>query len=179
MRALLRVLAPLLGIAVATAGVLLVIEVVSAWVLPEQNGGLLVPWSGWLATLASLSWNQSPVPAVVIGVGVAGLLLIIIGAAARRTGVRLQAPKVDTTVTMPPRVLARLVGNRVRESGDVLSASVTASARRVAVSALAWHDAPSDLREVLVGRVRELLDDLPLRRHPRVAVSVRKQEGVR
>jgi hypothetical protein len=178
MRALLRVLAPLLGIAVAAAGVLVVIEVVSAWVLPERNGGVLVPWSDWLATLARLSWIQSPVPGVAIGVGVAGLLLIIVGLAARRNEVRLEAPKADMTVTMPPRVLARLVGTRVRESGDILSASVTASARRVAVTALAWHDAPRDLREVIVGRVRELLDELPLRRRPRVAVSVRKQEGV-
>ena len=75
-------------------------------------------------------------------------------------------------------MLARLVGTRVRASDDVLSASVTASARRVAVTALAWHDAPPELREAIVGRVGELLDELPLRRRPRVAVSVRKQEGV-
>jgi len=83
------------------------------------------------------------------------------------------------TVTTSPRVLARLVGTRVRASDDVLSASVSASARRVAVAVLAWHDAPPDLREVIVGGVKELLDALPLRRRPRVAVSVRKQEGVR
>ena len=126
MRALLRVLAPLLGIAVAAAGVLVVIEVVAAWVLPETNRGLLVPWPDWLATLASLSWNQSPVPGIAIGVGVIGLLLIIVGLAARRREVRLEAPKADMTVTTSPRVLARLVGTRVRDSDDVLSASVTA-----------------------------------------------------
>jgi hypothetical protein len=178
MRALLRVLAPLLGIAVAAAGVLVVIEVVAAWVLPGTARGLLVPWPDWVATLAGLSWNQSPVPGIAIGVGVAGLLLIIVGLAARRAEVRLEAPPVDMTVTTSPRVLARLVGTRVRASDDVLSASVTASARRVAVTALVWHDAPPDLREVIVGRVQVLLDELPLRRRPRVAVSVRKQEGV-
>ena len=178
MRALLRVLAPLLGIAVAAACVLVVIEVVAAWVLPGTARGLLVPWPDWVATLAGLSWNQSPVPGIAIGVGVAGLLLIIVGLAARRREVRLEAPKADMTVTTSPRVLARLVGTRVRDSDDVLSASVTASARRVAVTALVWHDAPPDLREVIVGRVQVLLDELPLRRRPRVAVSVRKQEGV-
>ena len=178
MRVLLRVLAPLLGIALAAAGVLVVIEVVAAWVRPGMEGGLVVPWPDWMVTLASVSWNQSPVPGIAIGVAVVGLLLIIVGLAARRSEVRLEAPKADMTVTTPPRVLARLVGTRVRESDDVLSASVTASARRVAVTALAWHDAPPDLREVIVGRVRELLDELPLRRRPRVAVSVRKQQGV-
>jgi hypothetical protein len=178
MRALLRVLAPLLGIALAAAGVLVVIEVVAAWVMPGPEGGLLVPWRDWGGTLADLSWNESPVPGIAIGVGVAGLLLMIVGLAARRSEVRLEAPTAEMTVTMPPRVLARLVGTRVRASDDVLSASVTASARRVAVTALAWHDAPPDLREEIVGRVNELLDELPLRRRPRVAVSVRKQEGV-
>jgi hypothetical protein len=96
----------------------------------------------------------------------------------RRREVRLEAPSTDITVTTSPRVLARLVGTRVRDSDDVVSASVTASTRRVAVTALAWHDAPPDLREVIVGRVQVLLDELPLRRRPRVAVSVRKQEGV-
>ena len=90
----------------------------------------------------------------------------------------MEAPTADMTVTTSPRVLARLVGTRVRASDDVLSASVTASARRVVVTALAWHDAPPDLREAIVGRVEELLDELPLRRRPRIAVSVRKQEGV-
>lgn len=177
MRGLLRILAPVLGLALAAAGVLLVIEVLAAWVRPVE-GGVLVPWPDWLATLASLSWNASPVPGIAIGLGVVGLLLMIVGLTARRTDVRLEAPTTDMTVTTSPRVLARLVGTRVRESNDVVSASVTASTRRVTVRALVWRDAPPDLREVLVGRVKELLDELPLRRRPRVAVAVRKQEGV-
>ena len=179
MRALLRVLAPLLGIALAAAGVLVVIEVVAAWVLPGTARGLLVPWPDWVATLAGLSWNQSPVPGIAIGVGVAGLLLVIVGLAARRSEVRLEAPRTDMTVTTSPRMLARLVGTRVRASDDVFSASVTASARRVAVAARAWNDAPEELRETLIDGVRELLDELPLRRKPRVAVWVQEREGVR
>ena len=177
MRGLLRVLAPVLGLALAAAGVIVVIEVLAAWVRPVE-GGLLVPWPDWLATLAGLSWNASPVRGIAIGLGVAGLLLMIVGLTARRAVVRLEAPTTDMTVTTSPRVLARLVGTRVRESDDVVSASVTASARRVAVTALVWRDAPPDLRGVLVGRVKELLDELPLRRRPRVAVSVRRQAGV-
>lgn len=178
MRVLLRILSPLLGLALAVAGVLLVIEVVSVWVRPDADGGLLVPWPDWGATLANLSWADNPVPGIAIGVGVVGLLLVIVGLAARRSDVSLDAPAPDMTVTTSPRVLARLIGTRVRASDDVLSASVTASVRRVAVSAQAWHDAPPELRESLVGRVEELLDELPLRRRPRVAVSVRQQDGV-
>ena len=178
MRVVLRVLAPLLGLALAVAGVLLVIEVVSAWVRPDIDGGLLVPWPDWGTTLANLSWNESPVPGIAIGVGVAGLLLVFVGLAARRADVRLDAPTAEMTVMTSPRVLARLVGTRVRASDDIVSASVTASARRVAVTARAWSDAPPELRETVVGRVEEMLDELPLRRRPRVAVSVQEQEGV-
>ncbi len=178
MRALLRVIAPLLGIVLAAVGVLVVIEVVSAWVLPGSEGGLLVPWPQWGAVLANLTWNENPVSTVAIGVGVVGLLLVLVGLTARRGDVRLDAPSADTTVTTSPRVLARLVGTRVRASDDVLSAAVTASRRRVAVTARAWDDAPEELRETVIGRVHELLDELPLRRRPRVAVSVQERGGL-
>jgi uncharacterized protein DUF6286 len=178
-RAVLRVLAPLLALVLAAGGVLLVIEVVAAWVLPGNEGGLLVPWSQWGATLADLSWNEKPVRAIAIGVGVVGLLLVSVALAARRADVRLAAPSADMTVTTSPRVLARLVGTRVRASDDVFSASVTASERRVAVTVRAWDDAPDELRETVIDRVQELLDELPLRRKPRVAVSVVEREGVR
>ena len=39
MRVVLRVLAPLLGLVLAAGGILLVIEVVAAWVLPGSEGG--------------------------------------------------------------------------------------------------------------------------------------------
>jgi hypothetical protein len=178
-RAVLRVLAPLVALALAAACVLLVIEVVAAWVLPASEGGLLVPWSQWGATLADLSWNEKPVRATAIGVGVVGLLMVAVALAARRADVRLDAPSADMTVTTSPRVLARLVGTRVRASDDVFSASVTASERRVAVTVRAWNDAPDELRETVIGRVQEVLDELPMRRKPRVAVSVVEREGVR
>jgi hypothetical protein len=179
MRVVLRVVAPLLGILLAAVGVLVVIEVVAAWALPGSEGGLLVPWPAWGAVLADLTWDESLVRNVAIGVGVVGLLLVIVGLAARRADVRLVAPSAEMTVTTSPRVLARLVGTRVRACEDVLSASVTASARRVAVAACPWPDAPDDLRETVVGRVEELLDELPLRRRPRVAVSMQDREDGR
>ena len=82
------------------------------------------------------------------------------------------------TVTTSPRTLARLVGSRVRADDDVYAASVTASARRIAVTAPVGNDAPQEIRETIAGRVGERLDELPLRRRPRVAVSVREREGV-
>ena len=92
MRAVLRVLAPLLGLVLATVGVLVVIEVVAAWVLPEHEGGLLVPWPEWGAVLADLSWNENLVRGIAIGVGVVGLLMVLVALTARRADLRLVAP---------------------------------------------------------------------------------------
>ena len=93
MRAVLRVLAPLLGLVLATVGVLVVIEVVAEWVLPEHEGGLLVPWPEWGAVLAGLTWSENLVRGIAIGVGVAGLLMVLVALTARRA----------TCASSPPR----------------------------------------------------------------------------
>jgi hypothetical protein len=179
MRVLLRVLAPLLGIALAAAGVLFVIEVVAAWARADATSGLLVPWYDWRATVEDLSWNENPVPAIAIGVAVIGLLLVLLGLSARRSDVRLDGPSPEITVTTSPRVVARLVGTRVRATEDVAAATVTASARKVSVTAQAWGEATPALRDTVVTRVTDLLAELPLHRRPRVAVSLQDRKGVR
>lgn len=176
MRVLLRILAPLLGLALAGAGVLLVIEVVAAWVRTPATTGVIVPWPDWQATLTTLTWDQLPVAPIAIGVAVVGLLLLLIGLLARRADIELASPGDDVAVTTSPRVLARIVGLRVRAADDVAAASVTASGRRIAVAAQAWDD-PDALRTAVTERVEGLLDELPLRRRPRVAVSVADRKG--
>jgi hypothetical protein len=179
MRVLLRILAPLLGLALAAAGVLLAIEVVAAWVVPAATTGLLVPWPDWRATLENLTWADDPVPGIAIGVAVAGLLLVLLGLSARRSDVHLDAPSPEIAVTTAPRVLARLVGTRVRATDDVAGAAVTASARKVSVTAQAWGDPTPELRDTVRSRIDELLDELPLRHRPRVGVSLQERKGPR
>ncbi|MHA6630661.1 DUF6286 domain-containing protein [Pseudonocardia sichuanensis] len=179
MRVLLRVLAPVLGLAVAVAGVLLVLEVVAAWLRPGTTRGLVVPWPDWYSSLGATTWTDTPVAGVAIGLAVLGLLLVLVGLLARRADIAVDGPAPEITVTTSPRVLARLVGRRVRSTDDVAAASVTASARKVRVAAQAWNDAGPELRDSVRGRVDELLDELPLHRRPRVAVSVQDREGPR
>jgi hypothetical protein len=179
MRVLLRVLAPLLGIALAAIGVLVVLEVIAAWVRPGHPAGLIVPWHDWRATLETVTWSQPPVRGIAVAVAVVGLLLVLVGLLAKRSDITLDGPVPEITVTTAPRVLARLVGRRVRATDDIEGATVTASRRRVAVTAQAWNDAGPELREAVRGRVEELLDDLPLRTRPRVTVSVNERRGPR
>lgn len=179
MRVLLRILAPLLGLALAAAGVLFVIEVVAAWVRPDATVGLVVPWPDWRATLENLTWADNPVPTIAITVAVVGLLLVMLGLTARRSDVHLDAPSPEIAVTTAPRVLARLVGTRVRATDDVAAATVTASARKVTVSAQSWNDSTPELRGTVASRVDDLLAELPLRRRPRVSVSLQERKGPR
>lgn len=177
MRLLLRVLAPLLGLALAAAGVLVVIEVVAAWVRPAATTGLVVPWHEWRTVLEDLTWARHPVLPIAAGVAVAGLLLVLVGLAARRSDVRLDGPAPEIIVTMSPRVLARLVGRRVRATDDVAGATVTASRRRVSVAARGWGEAGPELHDAVADRVDDLLDELPMHRRPHVAVSVQDGKG--
>lgn len=183
MRAVLRVLAPLIGLALAAAGVLLVIEVVAAWLRPLSDPGaprgVVVPWPQWRAALEELTWRSDPVPAVAVGVAVVGLALVLVGLLARRSDVLMDGPEPGMTVTTSPRVLAQLVGRRVRATDDVAAASVTVSRRRIAVTAQAWGEADLQLPELIGERVDALLDRLPLHRRPRVSVSVSERKGPR
>lgn len=179
MRALLRVLAPLLGLGLAVAGVLLVIEVVTAWLQPPPHGGVVVPWPAWRAALEDLTWQRTPVPQIAAGVAVLGLALVLVGLLARRSDVAVDGPRPAITATTSPRVLAQLVGRRVRAGDEVAAATVTATRRRISVSAQAWSGAGPELREHVCARVDELLDQLPLHRRPRVTVSVQERRGPR
>jgi Family of unknown function (DUF6286) len=178
-RVLLRVLAPLLGLAVALVGVLVVLEAVAASVRPGGGDGLVVPWPDWYAALASTPWTDSPVPQIAIGTAVVGLLLVLVGLLARRSDIPIDGPAPEITVTTSPRVLARVVGRRVRSADDVAAASVTASRRRVSVAAEGWSGAGPELAAGVRTRVEALLDELPLRRRPRVTVTVQERRSPR
>ena len=179
MRVLLRVLGLLIGLALAAAGVLIVIEVIATWLRRDVVTGLVVPWHLWRPALETMSWNEAPVPGIAIAVAVVGLLLALVGLRARRSHISLEGPAPEIIVVTGPRVLARLVGRRVRSTDGVYSASVTVSPRHVSVIAQAWGEAHPQLRDTVVARVEDLLDELPLHRRPRVAVLVHDRQGTR
>ncbi len=78
MRLLLRVLAPLLALLLAVAGLALVVETVTAWVAPASSP-LVVPWPAWRAAIEGLTWQSGSVRVVAIVVGVIGLFVLILG----------------------------------------------------------------------------------------------------
>lgn len=181
MRVLLRVLSPLLGLAVAAAGALLAVEVVAGWLLGDQPGyrGLLLRWGAWRTVAEQLTWRSVLMLGCSAAVAVVGLLLLMVATAARRRDIPLTDPAYEISVTASPKVLARLVGQRVRSTDEISAATVTASARSVRVQAIGRGERPSELRPSVRTRVGDLLDDIPLARRPRVSVSVRAERGLR
>ncbi|MFC5139332.1 DUF6286 domain-containing protein [Actinomycetospora rhizophila] len=177
MRLLLRVLAPLLALLLAVAGLALVVETVTAWVAPASSP-LVVPWPAWRSAIEGLTWQSGSVRAVAIVVGVVGLFVLILGLVARRHDVFLADPVPEVTVTTSPRSLARAVGHEVRSHDDVVSASVVASSSKITVKA-ATLDPAEEVRAAIRDRVTEMLVRLPLARRPRIAVSVTTTKGVK
>ncbi|HEY2203545.1 MAG TPA: DUF6286 domain-containing protein [Pseudonocardia sp.] len=181
MRVLLRVLSPLLGLVVAAVGAVLAVEVVAAWIAGDDPGyrGLLVPWVAWRDVLALAAWRSVGVLVGAAVLAVLGLLLLFVAATARRRDVRLTEPASNISVNASPRVLARLVGQRVRSGEQIVAATVTASGRVVKVRAVGKGDRGRELRTGVLDQVLALLNELPLSRIPRVSVSVRPERGPR
>jgi len=174
MRILLRVLSPLLALAVAALGGAVALEIAWAWLRPAAVP-LLLPWTGWRTTLEGWTWTATPVRLLGAGLVVAGGLLLLLALRAGRREVRLANPAPEITVTTSPRSLARLVGHQVRGLDHVASASVTATPHKVTVRAASCRPtdaATSDVAET----VRTLLSELPLTPTPRVSVAVRRTE---
>lgn len=171
MRVLLRLLAPLFGLAVAAAGALFALEVAWAWARPN-NAPLLVPWPDWRTALESVTWADTPVLLVAAAAVLVGLLLLLIATSSRRKDLTLREPAPDVTVTTSPRALARLVDHRVRAADGVRSASVNVTRRKIRVRAASRLHGESELTPSLTTEVRDLVSSLPLARAPRVQVVV-------
>ncbi len=171
MRVLLRLLSPLLGLAVAAAGALLAVE--AGWVLVRpRSAPLLVAWPAWRDWLAGYAWSDTAIIVAAAALVVLGVLLLVLAGSARRHDVRLTDPADAVTVVTSPRSLARLVGHRVRAEDGVRSASVTAGTRRIRVRATSRLNTEAQLRPTLTALLNELVGSLPLDRTPRIRVVV-------
>ncbi len=171
MRVLVRLIASLLGLAVAAVGALLMIEAVWTWLEPA-GGPLLVPWRLARAQLGLLSWSDGAVRASATALVVVGLVLLTAAATARGNDLRLHDPAPSVTAVTDMRSLARLVGHRVRAEEGVAAASVTASRKRVRVRARSEGTDVGDLPDRLFEVLSATVGDLPLRTTPKVSVSV-------
>ncbi|MCE6999886.1 DUF6286 domain-containing protein [Saccharothrix sp. S26] len=160
MRILLRVLSPVLGVALAAAGALLAAVVVRHW-----SG------RGWPVRA---DWSSVDRPVLLVGacLAVGGLFLLVVASRAGARQVPLDDPADGVRVVTTPTSLARVVGHRVRAEDGVLDASVTASRRRVRVRATSRLHDEATLRPRLLEVAEAAVADLPMPVRPKVSVVV-------
>lgn len=160
MRVLLRVLSPVLGLALAGAGAVLLVLVARHW---AGRG---------LPLRADWSWVDRPVLVAGACLAAGGLVLLVVASRAGVRQVALDDPADGVRVVTTPASLARVVGHRVRAEDGVVDASVTASRRRVRVRATSRLHDEASLRPRLLEVAQAAVADLPMPARPRVSVVV-------
>ncbi|ASO21924.1 hypothetical protein FHR81_005611 [Actinoalloteichus hoggarensis] len=178
MRLLVRLLATLVGLGAAVAGVLLVVEVSRSWLRPG-GAPLIVPWRAWLEHGSRLGWADREVLAGSLLTIASGLLLCTAASAARRRVLPLADLRPEVSVTTSGRSVARLVDRRLRAEEDVVDVAVRADRRRVRVRVVGADGMPDELRTRLLGLTRRLVADLPLREQPRISLDMRRGRTIR
>ncbi|MDV6011397.1 DUF6286 domain-containing protein [Haloechinothrix sp. LS1_15] len=176
MRVAVRLFSILLAMAVVVAGVLLAVETSWRWLRPGE-APLLVPWTEWRAGLAELTWEATPVRLTAIAALALGVVLVLLAATARIRTVPFEPPKPEVSASTTPRSLARALRHHIEELDGVDSVSVSATARKVRVSARSRFARPAELRPRLHEAVTTALAGLPLQKRPRVVVAVRGEGG--
>jgi hypothetical protein len=171
MRLLTRLVAALLGLVLAAAGVLLAVECGWALTRPSDDGLIIAPGT-IVSSLGAITWQATPVRLIAGGLVVLGLVLLILTIRSGNKDVRLHDPAPEVTVTTDSRSLARLVGHQIREQDGVAGATVTAGGKRVKVRATPRYAESGDLRGRLTETAEHAVHDLPLRSSPKVLVAV-------
>lgn len=173
-----RLLGLILGLALAWAGLLILIEAARA-ALGEQPW--LVDVSAWNQALGDLAWNDPVLLLVLAGTVLLGLILLIMELKPRRPGhFVMQDQRDDRNTTVDRRGLEDRLRRRVVDDEDVVDANVRVGRRRARVTASVPPDtSPRSVRERLESKVRAALDELSLRARLRPAVKVQRTRGVR
>lgn len=170
MRAIARLLALVLGLAIAVGAVMVAIEAV---LLYRGQDSLLVPRSRWNRSLASLDWGNGDLRVVAIGLAVGGAVLLLLQLVPRRV---LRLP-INSTPDRPTwiskRSVRRLLVDTAEADPDVIEASVKLRRRRGTVAATTARSVDDDqLRLKLVDAEQASLEAIDLARPIRTSVQV-------
>lgn len=179
MTVLTRVLALLTGLAVAAAGVVVVVETV---MLLLARPALVVPRTTWDSTLRRLTWDDPALPALLSGLLVVGALMLLGMLWPRRpSALRLTGTTPSRKADIDASGLAHRLAGTALQDVDVLHARVRIRRRAARVTAFAPRDAdPDTVRFRLRRDLRETLEATGLRRSMRIRVAVREaRERVR
>jgi Family of unknown function (DUF6286) len=179
MRAFNRVLGLLLGLALAAAGAIAVVEIVLG--LTGQPPWLIAR-SDWDTGLSRLVWTSPTLITVLVGLTLVGLILLVLQLVPRApVALPLRPTGANRSAEIDRRGLQERLRQVASADPDVLGARVRARRRRVKVAVNVPPDADAaDVRNRLRGDLDESLGELGLAVPYRSVVAVRRaRERVR
>src|ERR1700712_5391312 len=142
MRAFNRILSVLLAVAIAVAGVLVVIEIIAA---TTDNDPVVVKWHGLVDDLATNEWKTAGPRVTAIVLILVGLLLLLLALHRGKPatiGLSTAASNVDMTTTR--RSLQRSLSTSATDVDEITDATVKVNRRKVVVKAIAASGVPRD-----------------------------------
>lgn len=168
---LVRVLAALLALALISAGVVLVVEIVAAWLgtgwalLPDDTGD----------RLARSRWDERTPVLVFSAITITGLLALAAGLWRRPP---LTVPVAsDEEIVMERYSLERSVQSRLERLDGVTGARVRVTRRRIAARITSNRALPpEDLRATAADTISSVLDQYHLSLQPQLTVRFRRGE---
>lgn len=173
MRLLNRPLALVLAAALIAASVILIAEVIAFAV---HAAPVVVHWPTWYRWAGRTRWDDLVVKVWSVVLIIAGVLLLALEVKPRRvTRLRLRSDEKATNAAITRSGLAGALRAAALDVNGISSAAVTVRRRRArvaATSAARGRPAVDALKEPVAESVRRRLDDLQMRRPPRLKVRV-------
>jgi hypothetical protein len=165
-----RVLSAVLALVLVVAGPLLAVEILLAGL---DRPPWLVPHDRWAATARTTAWSDGDVRLVLVGLVVAGLVLLVVESGRRRPqALALAARGAGVAVELDRRHLEHWLVAQVEQVEGVASAQAKIGSRTAVIGATAvgrdTGPVAARVREAVTGH----LDGLGLDRMPRVRVKV-------
>lgn len=175
MRPLDRLLALVLGLALAAAGIVAVVEIS---LLLADGDPWLVNRSAWDTELRELSWDDGAVTlGLAIALAAAALVLVVQLVPRNPARLAVREGRDDREVWISRRGLQDRLRQRAESDPDVVRSSVKVTRRRARVDAhLPSHAARREARQRLSGELRRSLEEVGLERTPKLRVQVRQGE---
>lgn len=176
MRALDRLLALVLGLALAVAAVIAVVEIS---LLLAGTGSWLIDRTSWDDELSALRWDDS---SVTVGLGVAlgvALLVLVLQLIPRRPArLAVRETRDDRDVSISRKGLQVRLRNTAEADPDVVRSTATVTRRRAHIDAHLPAQAPrKEVRQRLGDSLRSDLDGLGLGRTPRVRLQLHQAKA--
>lgn len=178
MRVIERFLALLVAIAVVGGAVLLALEVIWAGL---SRPPLVVKWHGLYDAAGRDAWPSAPVRIIAIIAIAIGLVLLVIELKPRRAKrLRLTDLTEGVDAALTRKALRNAMVRSAKEVDGIRSVNAKVSRRKAsvhAVSRLGEDEGAGQLQGELTGHLEERLEQLQLRRPPRVRASVSARSG--